>query len=688
MSADTSRPASRAGPSDTTPEPAAPSEPTTLVGRDAELATLLDLLEQAVAGHGQFVLIAGDAGMGKTEVAGVIARRGSQLGAAVAWSRCWDAGGAPALWPWIVLLRAMRTESAPAPGGDDPREEVVRRLLAESAPSSTGAGTRSDDFSLLEAVEQVLDDASRERPLVVVFDDLHAADEASLHILRFVARGIRGRRILILGTYLESDVKDLAIAGSFGDLLREAIRLGLPPLGPDAARELCRQIAGSDASETLLRELLAVSEGNPLLLREAAKSFPTASAVRRGDHSFGFRVPRGARDLLRRRFAPLAEPVLRLLAVAAVIGRDFDAAIAGEVADLEEDVFDLLQTAMEAGIVREARSMGTYSFSHVLLRETLYEDLRMSERMKLHARVAETIEKRRVDDLDRYSDQLAHHWFKAAQAGDPKKTVTYSIRAANAASERGAHGEAVRLYQRALKAADLGSVPSSERSKIVAALSAAEGAAADATRLATETPRANYAGGSLRRNGDFWTFAYAGTAIALKDSKGVGYLRRLLENPGREIHVLELAQMHARPQRAAASEAAADAGLHTLGELGGEPLLDEQAKQAYRRRIEELQADIEEAREFNDPERASRAEVELAAITEHLASAIGLGGRDRQASSEAERARLSVSKAIRTVLAKVETAHPELGSHLRATIRTGFYCAYLPDPRVPVRWEM
>jgi pimeloyl-ACP methyl ester carboxylesterase len=185
----------------------------------------------------------------------------------------------------------------------------------------------------------------------------------------------------------------------------------------------------------------------------------------------------------------------------------------------------------------------------------------------------------------------------------------------------------------------------------------------------------------FRREGDYWTIAFDGKVIRMRDAKGLGYLARLLRHPHREFHVLDLLTgdaprgATARPERLAVGTP--DAGA----------VLDEPAKRAYRGRIAELEAEIEQARRWNDPERATHAEAELDALTRELAGALGLGGRDRRAASDSERARASVTKAVRGALRRLEAEHPELGRHLSVAVRTGTFCSYDPDPRLPVTWN-
>jgi pimeloyl-ACP methyl ester carboxylesterase len=186
----------------------------------------------------------------------------------------------------------------------------------------------------------------------------------------------------------------------------------------------------------------------------------------------------------------------------------------------------------------------------------------------------------------------------------------------------------------------------------------------------------------FRREGDYWTVAFGGKVVRMRDAKGLGYLARLLRHPHREFHVLDLlAGAAPREDDATRTDglamATADAGV----------VLDEPAKHAYRERIAELEAEIEQGRRWNDPERTAGAESERDALTRELARALGLGGRDRRAASDSERARVSVTKAVRGAVRRLEDQHPELGRHLSLAVRTGTFCTYDPDPGVPVSWD-
>jgi hypothetical protein len=194
----------------------------------------------------------------------------------------------------------------------------------------------------------------------------------------------------------------------------------------------------------------------------------------------------------------------------------------------------------------------------------------------------------------------------------------------------------------------------------------------------------------FRREADYWTIAYGRDSFRLKHSKGLGYLAELLAHPGVELHALALAAATdgcGYPVAAERLRRSADDGLESSGVGDAGELLDREATDAYRRRIEELSAELDEAERFGDPERLARARAESQFLTDELAAAVGLGGRGRRAPGPAERARQSVTKAIKAALRRIEEQSPALARHLAATVRTGANCAYEPDPRVPIDWR-
>jgi tetratricopeptide (TPR) repeat protein len=175
----------------------------------------------------------------------------------------------------------------------------------------------------------------------------------------------------------------------------------------------------------------------------------------------------------------------------------------------------------------------------------------------------------------------------------------------------------------------------------------------------------------FRREGDYWSVVFEGCTVRVRDLKGMRYLAQLLAHPGREFHVLDLV----------AAETGQQIALGDAGEM-----LDERAKAAYRRRLAEIEDDIEQARAVEDAEREAQADAERDFLVQELARAVGLGGRDRRAASASERARSGVTRAVRQGIARIGEHHPQLGEHLTRTVRTGTYCAYVPDPGAAGSW--
>jgi len=245
------------------------------------------------------------------------------------------------------------------------------------------------------------------------------------------------------------------------------------------------------------------------------------------------------------------------------------------------------------------------------------------------------------------------------------------------------------LCEALLKSLPTGSTPGKAAvAEGIQALRAGEAGPVPPARAAA----AEVAGNLFRREGEYWTVCFEGSVARLADAKGLRLLARLLADPGREFHAVDLEAASSRTQRRAPARARAAAGV---GELPVRPdlgdageLLDATAKAAYKARLDELQAELEEAERFGDPGRAATASAERDFLVGELARAVGLGGRDRRAASHAERARLNVTRAIRAAMDNLARANPSLGRHLAVTIRTGRYCSYTPDPRAPITWEL
>lgn len=194
----------------------------------------------------------------------------------------------------------------------------------------------------------------------------------------------------------------------------------------------------------------------------------------------------------------------------------------------------------------------------------------------------------------------------------------------------------------------------------------------------------------FRREGEYWFIAYEADTFRLKDTKGLRYLHSLLASPGSESLALHLVQ-DGEGAYAPTSQAARlqrEDGLRLFMPGDGSEMIDRSARIAYERRVRDLADEVEDAEALGDAERAARLREELNFIMEHLAAATGLGGATRCTVTPAEKARQAVTKAIKSAAARIAEHSPALGRHLASTVRTGTYCVYQPDPRVPTNWRL
>jgi len=209
------------------------------------------------------------------------------------------------------------------------------------------------------------------------------------------------------------------------------------------------------------------------------------------------------------------------------------------------------------------------------------------------------------------------------------------------------------------------------------------------------SPAIEAAQGVFRREGEFWSINCWGEVFRLRDVRGLAYIAYLLGHPGEEFHVLSLASKTGGKQGEAeelaepATEEQATQSDLTVGRMGdaGE-MLDGQAKAAYKKRVAELHEQLEEAQELNQLELVDQLEYEIETLGRELSRAVGLGGRDRRAASASERARINVTRAIKIALERIAEHNPALATLLTSSIRTGTFCSYTPDSRLPASWQL
>jgi DNA-binding CsgD family transcriptional regulator/tetratricopeptide (TPR) repeat protein len=476
------------------------------VGRERELGELVKRLELACAGLGSVVLVGGEPGIGKTRLAQRLAADAEAQGCRVLWGRCWEGdSGAPAFWPWIEALggyartrdpRALRT--ALGPGAADLAQLVpdIRTLLPDLPPPAPVEPEQAR-FRLFGAVTEFLrriadanapgsdDPAANSKPatsIVVVLDDLHCADKASLLLLQYVARTVADTRLLLFGAYRDSELdRTHPLAATLATLRREPAceRIGLRGLAEPEVLALIEAQAGAplDAPGRALAEALhRETEGNPFFVGEMLRHLEESGRLSRQDGRWvvpargveEMGIPAGVREVIGHRLSRLSEDTNEVLGVAAVVGRDFDASTIEQAAALDESQLDrALQEAEQAGVIAAVEHGDRYRFAHALLRETLYAEMATRRRRRLHRQIGEAREAQHGARLAQHAAELAYHF---VEAGEPTKAILYSRLAAEQAAAATAWEEAARHYERCLVLYEDAAHPDVDDAEILMAL--------------------------------------------------------------------------------------------------------------------------------------------------------------------------------------------------------------------------
>ncbi|MEU3580782.1 AAA family ATPase [Streptomyces globisporus] len=454
-----------------------------LFGRDHPAGVLRSEIARATDSHGGLVLVTGEAGIGKSTLVTDAAHEARRRGALVVGGSCWDSDNTPGYWPWVQILRGLRrsataTEWAAAQEASDGRLAV---LLGDPAAVATGgphggepgaeAGAPGDTgptggewtgggppgwgssegaeaFGLFDAVTTALVTVSQSRPLVVVLDDLHSADPASLRLLEFAAQHAWFERLLLIGTYRDVEVE--ALGHPLQQLIlplvsRAAATLTLTGLGRDEVGALMTVTTGREPAPQLVDEVHGRTGGNPFFVEQTARLWHSGSPVST--------IPPGVREAVRQRLALLPEPVVSLLTSAALLGREFRRQVLAVVHGAPVPHVDrLLESAVVARVV-VPRPSGQYAFAHDLLRETLYASLDDAEARERHAAAV-----RALDAHGGLGDAvppgaLARHAHLAGDALERDRRLDLLLAAARDASGRLADEEAAGHYRRALAVA-------------------------------------------------------------------------------------------------------------------------------------------------------------------------------------------------------------------------------------------
>ena len=421
-----------------------PVDDEVFIGRESTLQRLVDALGTVARDHGQVVLVAGEPGIGKTSL---LRRFGKLASVPVVWGSCPEHIAAPPLWPWEQVLRAVN-----ACWPDRPVPESVAALLSGDSLEMSELDVAGAVLRRFEAIREYLTTGTD--PLVIVLDDLHRADMASLQLLTHLAGSLLTSRLMLVATYRPHETARLA--DTLAALVRAgAARIELSGLDADETHALTGAVVGREVSKHTAEGLWTRTEGNPFFLRELIGLMVSEQRLDQPDTA---PVPVPVRDVVLRRIARLPESTAAVLSVAAVAGRDFDAQVVAEAASIDiEPALEALDTAVAAGlVVEDEQHLGWFHFTHVLVTETLYQTIGRLRRVRLHRRIGQAAAQAWTGQ-DEHVGEIARHWLLAAEL-DPAtaaQAATYAAAAARVADARLAPADAATLWQQALTAADL-----------------------------------------------------------------------------------------------------------------------------------------------------------------------------------------------------------------------------------------
>jgi DNA-binding SARP family transcriptional activator/tetratricopeptide (TPR) repeat protein len=428
------------------------------VGRRGELERLRDYLQRAIEGERQLVLLEGEPGIGKTRLAMQFMEACEADGALTLYGRC----DAETLVPYQPFVEALRGYLSRAP------EQVANwsahygaelgRVVPEVAAAGEMAGGPEEEerYRLFDAVSEVLNDIARRQPVVLVLDDLHWADKPTLLMLRQMVRAAGESPLLIVATLRDTE-RPAPLVDMLVQLRREHFfeRIELSGLDEEDSSALIGEFGPQGLPEHVNRTLWEETKGNPFFLEEMVRHLGSTSPAPEGNGApWPLELPEGIREVIGRRLATLSERTSQVLTTAAVMGREFRVEVLEAVGPLDEDELDeVVEESVNAHVIAEVPGVyGRCSFTHALIRQTLYDGLTATRRARLHLRVGEALE--RLEAAEPPLAELAHHFSLAPPARGAPKAVEYAERAAKRAAAALAYEEAARLYDVALRALD------------------------------------------------------------------------------------------------------------------------------------------------------------------------------------------------------------------------------------------
>ncbi len=418
------------------------------VGRQHELALIIDRLHTGAAGEGRVVLVAGEPGIGKSRLAEEITGHARELGMRCCWGRATDAEGNPPYWPFRQVLRAL-----------------VHRDTEDLAPVLGGSIEPGSEqrFRLFEAVTEALVAAAEPSGLLIVLDDVHWADPASLQLFLHLTRGTACARLAVVATYRDTETGGHEpMRAVLSELAREpsVTRVRLTGLSESEVGALVAGVTGWQLPVSATAALVRRTQGNPFFVGELARMLT-------GDSDAGGNLPDGVRDAVRARLDRLSPRCRQVVSAAAVLGSAVvPSALAAAMSWDVADVLGALDEAAAAGIVTDLR------FGHDLIRETARLDVPTVERLGLHMRMAEHLMSR-VDAAEHVTE-VALHWLESLPVGDAAQAAAWAERAAARATAQLAWEEAAALYGRAVAVARDAGLGEQDRCRLLLAMAQAQ----------------------------------------------------------------------------------------------------------------------------------------------------------------------------------------------------------------------
>jgi len=446
-------------------------ERTPFVGREAERGELQRLLEQAIGGAGALVMLGGEPGIGKTRLCEELMAEARQRGMIALSGRCYEMEGAPPYMPFVEMVEAgarMFPLEAMRNALGDYAPEVAKlvpelhRLFPDIPPPPDMPPEQQRSY-LFNGMREFIARSGRAQPLLLVLDDLHWADDATMLLVQHVAQQLQEMPVLIVGTHRDVEL-DVArpLARALEELVRQRLaqRRSLKRFSEAGVEAMLRALSGQEPPAILVQAIYSETEGNPFFVEEVFKHLAEEGELFdpqgrwRSDLQINeLDVPEGVRLVIGRRLERLSEQCRRVLTSAAVIGRGFSFELLGSLREMEaEALLDAVDEAERAHLIASTEDgpEARFTFAHELIRQTLISGVSVARRQRLHLRVAEAMEQLYAADVEPHSADLAHHLLQAGAGGDPQKTVRYLTLAGERAQAAGAFEEAVRNYDNAI----------------------------------------------------------------------------------------------------------------------------------------------------------------------------------------------------------------------------------------------